>query len=55
MRSDLELAREENMRLRRQAGALMVKRSEAIVEQMLLRAQLEQLQQEIEKLKAVKH
>jgi len=53
--SDIEAAREENMRLRRQLGALMVRLSEAIAETMVLRATIERMQQEIERLRAVKH
>jgi hypothetical protein len=53
--SDIEAAREENMRLRRQLGALMVRLSEAIAETMVLRATIERLHQEIERLRAVKH
>jgi hypothetical protein len=53
--TEIERAREENMRLRRVQGELMVKLSEAIAEQMILRAQLEGVMQELEKLRAVKH
>ena len=53
--SDIEAAREENMRLRRQLGALMVRLSEAIAETMVLRATIERMQQDIERLKAIKH
>ena len=53
--SELELAREENIRLRRQQGKLMVRLSEAIAEAMLLRAEIERLRVEIERLKAVRH
>jgi hypothetical protein len=53
--SELELAREENIRLRRQQGKLMVRLSEAIAEAMLLRAEIERLRDEIERLKAVRH
>ena len=55
MSSELELAREENIRLRRQQGALMVRLSEAVAETMVLRAEIERLHQEIERLRAVKH
>lgn len=53
--TEIERAREENMRLRRVQGELMVKLSEAIAEQMILRAQLEGVMQELEKLRAAKH
>jgi len=53
--SEIERARDENQRLRRQAGALMVKLSEAIAESMALRAQIDMLRDEIERLRAVKH
>ena len=53
--SDIEAAREENMRLRRQLGALMVRLSESVAETMVLRAEIERLHQEIERLRAVKH
>lgn len=55
MKSEIEAAREENMRLRRQLGALMVRLSEAIAETMVLRATIERLHQQIERLSAVKH
>jgi hypothetical protein len=55
VKSEIEAAREENIRLRRGQGELLVRLSEAIAESMLLRAEIERLQQEVEKLRAVKH
>ena len=55
MKSDIEAAREENMRLRRVQGDLVVRLAEAVATEMVLRSEIERLQRELEQAKASKH
>jgi len=55
VKSEIEAAREENIRLRRAQGELLVRLSESVAESMLLRAEIERLQRELEQARAVKH
>lgn len=50
MLTDLEKAREENMRLRRIQGDLLVRLAESTAMQMQLRAEIERLRQELQTL-----
>jgi len=55
VKSDIEAAREENMRLRRVQGDLVVRLAEAVATEMVLRGEIERLQRELEQAKASKH